>query len=58
MRAKTILTVLFLVSLVVAAWVIIHALPQSSDAATEPGGGDGDSRRHGAARGRHPVARP
>ncbi len=41
MRAKTILTTLFLVSLVVAAWVVIHALPQKSDAATEAGeGGD------------------
>ena len=40
MRAKTILSALFLVSLVVAAWVVIHALPQRSDAATEPVPGD------------------
>jgi pilus assembly protein CpaB len=40
MRAKTILTALFLISIVVAAWVVIHALPQRSDAATEPGAGE------------------
>lgn len=40
MRAKTILTTLFLVSIVVAAWVVLHAVPQKSDAATEPGGGE------------------
>jgi pilus assembly protein CpaB len=40
MRAKTILTTLFLISLVVAAWVVIRALPQKSDAATEPGAGE------------------
>jgi pilus assembly protein CpaB len=40
MRAKTILTTLFLISIVVAAWVVLHALPQKSDAATEPGGGE------------------
>jgi pilus assembly protein CpaB len=40
MRAKTILTALFLISIVVAAWVVIRALPQRSDAATEPGGGE------------------
>jgi pilus assembly protein CpaB len=39
MRAKTILSALFLISLIVAAWVVVHALPQKSDAATEPGGG-------------------
>jgi pilus assembly protein CpaB len=40
MRAKTILTGLFLISIIVAAWVVIHALPQNSDAATEPGAGE------------------
>ena len=40
MRAKTILTALFLISVVVAAWVVIRALPQRSDAATEPGAGE------------------
>jgi pilus assembly protein CpaB len=40
MRAKTILTTLFLISIVVAAWVVLHALPQNSDAATEPGAGE------------------
>jgi pilus assembly protein CpaB len=40
MRAKTILTALFLISIVVAAWVVIRALPQRSDAATEPGAGE------------------
>jgi pilus assembly protein CpaB len=40
MPAKTIFTALFLISVVVAAWVVIHALPQKSDAATEPGGGE------------------
>jgi pilus assembly protein CpaB len=40
MRARTILTIFFVFSLVVAGWVIIHALPQSSDAATELGGGE------------------
>jgi pilus assembly protein CpaB len=39
MRAKTLLTTLFLVALMVAAWVVIHALPQQSDAAVEPGAG-------------------
>lgn len=38
MRAKTLLSVLFLISLVVAAWVVIRALPKS-DAATEAGAG-------------------
>jgi pilus assembly protein CpaB len=37
MRAKSILTALFLISIVVAAWVVMHALPQNSNAATEPG---------------------
>jgi pilus assembly protein CpaB len=40
MRAKTILAVLFLASVGVAAIVLLRALPQSSDAATEPGGGE------------------
>src|SRR5437667_2848355 len=35
MRAKTILTALFLVSLVVATWVILQALPQKGDASAE-----------------------
>jgi pilus assembly protein CpaB len=35
MRAKTILTVLFLVSIGVAAFVILHALPQKVDASPE-----------------------
>jgi pilus assembly protein CpaB len=39
MRAKTILTALFLTSLVVAAWVVIQALPQKTNAAVEPGAG-------------------
>src|ERR1700738_195126 len=32
MRAKTILTALFLISLVVATWVVLQALPQKGDA--------------------------
>jgi pilus assembly protein CpaB len=40
MRAKTILTALFLVALMVAAWVVLRALPQQSDAAVEPGAGE------------------
>jgi pilus assembly protein CpaB len=36
MRAKTILTALFLVSLLVAVWVVIRALPQMVAAAPEP----------------------
>jgi pilus assembly protein CpaB len=39
MPAKTLFSALFLISIVVAAWVVIHALPQNSDAATEPGSG-------------------
>jgi pilus assembly protein CpaB len=35
MRAKTILTALFLISLVVAAWVVLQALPQKGDASAE-----------------------
>src|SRR5438876_8610030 len=35
MRAKTILTALFLISLVVATWVILQALPQKGDAVAE-----------------------
>ena len=35
MRAKTILTALFLISLVVATWVILQALPQKGDASAE-----------------------
>ena len=35
MRAKTILTALFLISLVVAAWVVLQALPKNGDAAAE-----------------------
>src|SRR5438445_5237032 len=32
LRAKTILTALFLISLVVATWVVLQALPQKGDA--------------------------
>jgi pilus assembly protein CpaB len=35
MRAKTILTALFLISLVVATWVVLQALPQKGDAVAE-----------------------
>src|SRR6266404_4948972 len=35
MRAKTILTALFLISLVVATWVVLQALPQKGDASAE-----------------------
>jgi pilus assembly protein CpaB len=35
MRAKTILSALFLISLVVATWVILQALPQKGDAVAE-----------------------
>ena len=36
MRAKTILTILFLVSLGVAAWLFLHALPQNATADVQP----------------------
>jgi pilus assembly protein CpaB len=36
MRAKTILTVLFLLSLGVAAWLFLHALPQNATADVQP----------------------
>jgi hypothetical protein len=39
MRAKTILTVLFLVSICVAAFAILHALPQRVDPASTTGPG-------------------
>jgi pilus assembly protein CpaB len=39
MRAKTILTVLFLISLGVVALVFLRSLPEKSDAAAEPGAG-------------------
>src|SRR5947208_13262787 len=36
MRAKTLLTVLFLLSLGVAAWLFLHALPQNATADVQP----------------------
>jgi pilus assembly protein CpaB len=36
MRAKTILTILFLLSLGVAAWLFLHALPQNATADVQP----------------------
>lgn len=36
MRAKTLLTILFLLSLGVAAWLFLHALPQSATADVQP----------------------
>ena len=36
MRAKTLLTILFLLSLGVAAWLFLHALPQNATADVHP----------------------
>ena len=36
MRAKTLLTILFLLSLGVAAWLFLHALPQNATADVQP----------------------
>ena len=58
MRAKTILVMLFLVSLGVAAMVVLRSLPQKSEAAPEAAGKRGDPRRDDAACCRHFVACP